>query len=355
MKKFTLFFSWINNSHLTKDVGLIPFVMQKYCGYKSSILIPKTDNEYPDAKKYLDNLQINFYESNEDIAMYLQDVDVLMLIGIYEFNLPVINYYRSIKPEGKIYLKLDASMYWMQNLNQVMNEDVIDILKKCDLITAESKKVSSYINSVWGLNVKYYTNGYYEYFEDENISYEDKENIIMFAGVIGSQVKANHILLEAFKNVENKIGNWKLVLAGNVEEEFLPYLNNYLNENPSIKDKIILPGRLEKPKLKKLYQKAKVFCLTSVSEGSPNVLPEAIYNGCYFVSTDVGCVFEVIENGKYGSVFPINDIKSLENILALLCNDEDKLKENCEQSQKYARENLNWIDICKEIKKELEK
>lgn len=358
MKKFTLYVAGISNSHLTKDVGLIPFVMGRYLGYESSILAPEIKNpeeEYIDAKKYLNGLKIDFYKDNEDIAKYLLDVDILMLIGIYDFNFPIINYYKSVKPKGKIYLKLDASLPWMQGLNQYMNNDIINILNKCDLITVESKKVQNYINSVWGIDAKYSTNGYFEYFEDEFINYDEKENIIMFAGRIGDKVKANTLLLEAFRDIENEIKDWKLIFAGTIVDEFKPYLENYFKENPSLKEKIIFTGKLDKLELKKLYQKSKIFCLTSLSEGSPNVLPEAIYNGCYFVSTDVGCVYEIVEDGNCGSVFPINDIRSLENILNLLCHNDDRLRINCDNAQIYARENLNWIRICFDIKRQIER
>lgn len=349
MKKFRLYYPLIQNHDLTKDLGLITFVMKKYYGYESSILAPKSQNTYPDAKKYLEDLTMDFYETQEGLIKYLEDTDILMLIGIYDFNLNIINYYKSIKPQGKIYLKLDASMGWMQNLNQVMNNDIIAILKKCDLITVENKKIQHYINSAWGIGAKYLPNGYYEFVDNTTVYYEEKENIIMFAGRIGSPEKANNILLEAFKNIQDEIKEWRLVFAGSIEKEFNEYINNYFEVNPHLKNRVLFLGKLEKLELKNLYKKSKVFCLTSLSEGSPNVLPESLANGCYFVSTDVGSVYEITDNGKYGCVFPINDTKSLEHILILLCNDDTKLKESCDSCQEYAKNKLNWIELCRFI------
>ena len=217
------------------------------------------------------------------------------------------------------------------------------------MIAVEIPKILNYLTLAWNLNIQFSPNGYYDYFDDEIVDYNEKENIIMFSRIVGAPEKMNHVLLQAFQEVESKIKGWKLVFAGPLNDDFKGYIKDYLSQRPDLKDRVIFTGALEKKELNELYRKAKIFCLTSQSESVPQVLAEALSRGCYFVSSDVGGVYELIKYGQYGSVFPINDKDGLKNMLAVLCNDENKLRINCEKSQEYARDELNWINICSKI------
>ncbi|AUO15624.1 hypothetical protein [Clostridium taeniosporum] len=175
MKNFTLFLSNINNSLLTKDVGVIPFVMQKYYGYKSSIITMHKEDSLIDNNLYLDNMDVNLITDEDYLVQSLKKTDVLMLIGIYDFNLNIINKYKNINSTGKIYLKLDANRYWMNRLNENINPTILKTLKKCDLITVEDSKLQKFLNLNWGLNVQVFLNGYYDFVPEKIINYENKK------------------------------------------------------------------------------------------------------------------------------------------------------------------------------------
>ncbi|MEG1142247.1 MAG: glycosyltransferase family 4 protein [Clostridia bacterium] len=353
MKKFTLFLSNISNDLLTKDVGIIPFIMQKYYGYKSSIISLKTENEIFDNKKYLEGLEVQILKSNEQLNEELKKTDVLMLIGIYDFNISISSLYKSLNPSGKIYLKLDANLYWMQSIDKTMNQQTFNFLKSCYKISVESRSLQNILNSMWNLDIQFSTNGYYDFIDDKIIEYEDKKNIILFVGRVGAPEKNNQLLLEAFKNIEDKIKDWKLEFAGPVDDNFLIYLNKYFIENEHLRSRIVLSGKHDKNGLKKVYKDAKVFCLTSYSEACANVFSESVSNGCYLVSSDVNSVIDIIDYGRYGAIFPINNIDKLSQTLLEVCTNDDLLRKNCKVSQIYARDNLHWINICGEINKML--
>jgi len=63
-------------------------------------------------------------------------------------------------------------------------------------------------------------------------------------------------------------------------------------------------------KLNEYYSACDVFLLTSLYEGSPNVLKEAMACNCPIVSTDVGDAREVVRNteGCYITSFDPNDV-----------------------------------------------
>lgn len=61
---------------------------------------------------------------------------------------------------------------------------------------------------------------------------------------------------------------------------------------------------------------ARVFALSSLWEGCPNVLAEAIYCGCAIVATDCpGGVREVLQNGAKGALVPVGDPDSMAKAL----------------------------------------
>jgi glycosyltransferase involved in cell wall biosynthesis len=73
---------------------------------------------------------------------------------------------------------------------------------------------------------------------------------------------------------------------------------------------------------------ARVFALSSNYEGFGNVLVEALLAGCPIVSTDCPSgPAEILENGQYGTLVPVNDPGSLaEAILASLASEPDAEK-----------------------------
>lgn len=65
-----------------------------------------------------------------------------------------------------------------------------------------------------------------------------------------------------------------------------------------------------------------VFALTSDSEGNPNALLEAMSTGLPCVSTSVGAVTELLQNGRSGMIVPAGDAPALARELAALASDD---------------------------------
>jgi glycosyltransferase involved in cell wall biosynthesis len=72
--------------------------------------------------------------------------------------------------------------------------------------------------------------------------------------------------------------------------------------------------------------KAAVFVLTSVREGLPNVMIEALACGCPVVSTDCRSgPAEILEGGTWGRLVPVGDVKALsEAIMAAIAQPPDR-------------------------------
>ena len=83
-------------------------------------------------------------------------------------------------------------------------------------------------------------------------------------------------------------------------------------------NEIALPGFISNPYA--FMSKASVFVLSSLYEGLPTVLIEAIAVGKAVISTDCPSgPAEILDSGKYGCLVPVSDIKALaEAILTTL-------------------------------------
>ena len=67
-------------------------------------------------------------------------------------------------------------------------------------------------------------------------------------------------------------------------------------------DKVHFVGEVPNDQLVSWYNAADCFCLSSRSEGCPNVLLEALACGCPAVATDVGSVSEILSDASMGAV-----------------------------------------------------
>jgi glycosyltransferase involved in cell wall biosynthesis len=72
--------------------------------------------------------------------------------------------------------------------------------------------------------------------------------------------------------------------------------------------------------IEKLYRTADVFILPSKSEGMPNVVLEAMASGLPCVATRVSGILELIEEGKTGFTFAVDDVQGFHHALLNILN-----------------------------------
>ncbi|MCR8658687.1 glycosyltransferase family 4 protein [Paenibacillus endoradicis] len=397
-KTFYLLAPYIIDDHLTKDIGIIPYLMQKYEGYKAVYAIYKPslgEVSWPSLQMYSEQVEFdfiepsfdyhpdrvmstiygsNFYDCANDLEHYIEcnasKIDVLFIFGFYQFYYNAINKYKELNPTGKVYLKLDANMIWINNT--MLTEPFIQFLNNCDLITSET--LVEYISEKWSVPIHYIPNGYYTFGNAENsmdrtFSFDEKENIIITAARLGVPAKATDTLLEAFLMASPHIpSDWKLVLAGNIEESFKPYIARYAQENPELSAKIIYLGFMNDRKiLNNWFSRAKIFGFPSVYEGYANVLAEAKVHGCYLMASDIECNRDAASKHEvrlktiddqyklqhrqlaYGSLHTAGNSYELALRMIETCNDQERLETVCYSTQRDASEHFDWIKLCKKI------
>jgi glycosyltransferase involved in cell wall biosynthesis len=333
-------------------------MLHRNFGYKS-VMVGENSGDYPYLER-LPGLEMEFIpNSNGNINTLVnnsinyinqnyQKMDALIMRGLYPETCGILQTYKQKRPNGKTYLYLDANGYWMDNIKWTF-PIVFNTLALCDVISTSCYKMTKYLNKKWPpFIVEHIPNGF---FSDAQIKKCEKENIILTVGRIGTAQKANHILLLAFAMIANNIPNWNVHLAGPVEAKFSEFTDSYFKEHPQLKKRVKFLGNIaDKENLYAEYAKAKIFALTSAMEGgAPNVIAEALFHGCYTITSDIDAANDITDNGNCGRIFCINDYKALSKIFLEVCTNEKLLQSAPQKSIQFAQGNYDWDLIINRI------
>lgn len=155
----------------------------------------------------------------------------------------------------------------------------------------------------------------------------EKEDVIVAAGRLDDN-KNHAMLIHAFAKIAAEYPNTKLVIYG--EGESREKLEALVEEK-QLADRISMPGSVTD--IADRICKARIFTLTSNTEGMPNSIMEAMALGIPVVSTDCPCggPATLIEDGVNGLLVPVGDAFALSDAFRKILSDvefAEKLGEN---------------------------
>lgn len=359
--------------HLTKDVGLVPYYLAKNYGLEAEIVFTNKVKEdipnkfrgvklvelpYKKVNKLLNKLDKFKILENFNFLKYLlknaHKIDILVLFHFNKKKIPIVLLYKFLNKTGKIYLKMDIEVDTIKSKTQMnfFKKYYGKILvKNIDIFSCETREAYKLIlkNGFWQNDLSkkliYIPNGVDEE-EIKKISFEEKENIIITVGRLGTEQKNTEMLLESLRKIELK--EWKVLLIGPYSEEFEKKYIEFICENEERRNKVILIGNVEdREKIYEFYRRAKCFILTSNYESFGIVLVEASRFGNYIISTDVGAAKDITKNGEIGEVLNIGDNEALYNEIKKVIEGKINLIDKFEKITKYTEENFIWEKILK--------
>jgi glycosyltransferase involved in cell wall biosynthesis len=189
----------------------------------------------------------------------------------------------------KLVLKVNSNSFIIvqnnDDKNKVINMDK-KLLKKVHLIKGS------------GVDLNYY----------KNIDFNQKENIILFAGRM-IKFKGVYKIIDAAKKVYPIHPNWKFVLVGAADYESPFGISG--NELRSLVNEPNIEWIGHVTNIEDFMRSASIVCLPSSTEGMPKVLLEAAAAGCAVITTDVdGCREAIIDNVT-GLLVPLDDQSKL--------------------------------------------
>lgn len=168
-----------------------------------------------------------------------------------------------------------------------------------------------------------------------------------------SKVKGHLNLIQAFQKIRKQIKNSKLFILG--EGPLRKELQQFIMKN-NLNNDIILTGLVKNPF--KYLAKSDIFIFSSLYEGFPNVLLEALACKLPIISTN--CIAgpqEILDSGKYGLLAEVMDTEDLAEKIIYLAKNPDLMKKFSELSfqrakffdlQKFLR---NWINLIESFNK----
>lgn len=158
-------------------------------------------------------------------------------------------------------------------------------------------------------------------------------------------------LIKAFRKVAEKHPDWELKIYGTGRQKALL---QKLIEELNLQENVKLMSYTSD--VKSCLLESSMFALSSINEGFPLVLVEAMECGVPVVSYQCPCgPKDIITDGVDGFLFPVNDEKAMaDRICRLIENDELRRKMGAaakETAKKYHIENITkqWMQLFNEL------
>ena len=376
---------------LGKDNGMIPIYMSEVCGYNSYILTNDIKHELPDVFRSVHIVKVKrLFKKIGNFAYFIKllrrlnifkyliknakEIDVLMLFHISRCSYWYAFVYKLLNKTGKVYIKADFNLEVYQKEIRRLNtksRTFKDFFKKrneiaeykkrkklvtmVDLISYETEDSYNEMKySYAGVDTKgkviYLPNGYDNLEIERNYkikNMDNKKNIILTVGRLGTEAKNTEFLLESLKKIDFK--DWKFYFVGSETKEFQIYKDNFFNKYPYLKEKILFLGEIkDRKKLYSLYNEAKVFVLPSKWESFGIVMVEAMAFGDYIITSNTCAANDITKNGEIGKIISIDEDKELVNSIQDVINNKIDLKLKYDKTLEYVKK-FRYENIIKNL------
>ena len=176
------------------------------------------------------------------------------------------------------------------------------------------------------------------------VPFAEKEKCIIMAAYFCDN-KAPDILLKAWKEIHDDYPDWKVYMLGNGEVERFRRMSHELG----ISDSVTFTGYVSGEERERFLRRASIYCMCSYEEGFPMVVLESWMYGINVVTTPVGGLPDVIEEGRNCLTFGFGDHAGLAQKLRLLMDDERRRKDMADYSRKFVMERFSLEKINKDI------
>ena len=176
-----------------------------------------------------------------------------------------------------------------------------------------------------------------------------------FVGMVGNFYlkprKDQMTLCKALPKVFTEIPNAHCIFAGKIEdgaEDKAADCINFCIENKIIERVHFLGARSDVPDILAALD---VFVFSSLHEGLPVALAEAMLARVPVIVSDIEPLIEATKNGEYAEVFPVGNEQVLSEKILKLLEDESERKNLAKRAGEFAKENFSIKAHLRELKK----
>lgn len=179
---------------------------------------------------------------------------------------------------------------------------------------------------------------------DNRDSKERDSKEILYAGTVYHR-KGYDDMIKAFAKVAPNHPDWKIVFAGNGEIEQGKALASELG----ISEQTVFLGWVSGSAKDAAFRNASVFCLPSYAEGFPMGVLDAWAYGLPVITTPVGGIPDIAEDGKNMLLFNPGDIEALAVQMEKIISDENLRNSIAAESSKLSSTTFNVQTINKQL------
>ena len=235
--------------------------------------------------------------------------------------------------------ELKYSKHYFGSRNRYMKYYLKFVFNKSDFVIVNDIEIKQSLIDDYGINVNIEVlnnlisiNG----FSESETSRCKKKNKITFitVGRLSEEKNTKDVLI-AFAKIKQKNYNLKIIGDGPNRNE----LEN-LTKELEIQNHVEFVGQA-----KNVYyhlQKADIFVFSSLNEGFPNAVLEAMYAGLPIISYQFKAgITSILDGGKYGLLVNIHGVSALSQKMKELADDEGLRKKYSNLSKFRAKEYLN--------------
>jgi glycosyltransferase involved in cell wall biosynthesis len=181
------------------------------------------------------------------------------------------------------------------------------------------------------------------------LGFNPEDKAILYVGRLYAR-KGLFTLIESMPTVVRRFRNVKFIISGKGLSNEMKKLVDHATKL-GVKDNIVFTGYFPDKKLPKLYQAADIFAFSTFYENLPFAILEALSSGLPVVTTNVGGIPEIIDDGKNGFlVEPFNSEQLADRILYFLENPSAASEFGC-LGRKIMEERFDWRLVVKKVLK----
>lgn len=358
-------YTWIG-----KDNGMIPIYAHNVLGFESEIVTCNLKEDLPQDIRGVKIIKIpRWFKKMKKFApwvMFLKriplyryisknakDIDILMLFHVTKCSYWNAFFYKKFNPNGKIFIKADFNLEVYEKeiqKTQIKPKNLREFFRKrreikeyskrkklvsmANLISYETEEAYKKMkDSYAGISTKdktiMFPNGYDDLLIEKKFklkNYNEKENIFLTVGRLGTEEKNTEFLLKVLEKVELK--DWKFFFVGGIENKFQKKIDDFFQKFPEKKEQIIFTGLVkDRDVLYEYYNRSKVFILPSKWESFGIVMVEALAFNNYILTSNTCAAKDITNNEEVGEIFSIaNESELIEKVTKIIKKEID-LKE----------------------------
>jgi O-antigen/teichoic acid export membrane protein/glycosyltransferase involved in cell wall biosynthesis len=169
---------------------------------------------------------------------------------------------------------------------------------------------------------------------------------LLFIGKMGF-LKGEQDLLQALQSVAKVAPNFRLDMLGQLSDTIAAECRE-----SGLQPLIDHLGPVSLEERLAFFKRADVFVLPTYAEGTPISMLEAMAAGLPVVSTPVGGIPDVVEDGVEGFIVKPGDVEALADRLARLINDPERRRRMGRRAQDKVRP-FNWDVVLPQLEREI--